>query len=96
MREVLRTSLASEHDCPEMRVSPRNPAQLQNIHPQYNDQYHVTGCGVDRTYTCPVGPGLQEYGAAARCSFVEGDPDAPKQVSLEPEAAEDAVPSATD
>jgi len=94
MREVLRTSLASEHNCPEVKVVPQNRPHLRELQPEYNNQYRVTGCGLQRTYTCPAETGLVEYGTAARCTFIEGDPNSPELAPMDPSAEED-VPDFT-
>ena len=95
MQEVLRTSLASEHDCPEVKVVPRNRPHLRELRPDYNNQYRVTGCGLRRMYTCPAESGLVEYGTAARCTFVEGDPNSPELAPMEPNTEDEGVPDFT-
>lgn len=84
MRQVLRTSLAAQHDCPAIAVQPRNPLHERDLHPQFNNQYIVEGCGLQRTYTCPDTTGLVEYGTETQCTFVEGNANDPNFEAPEP------------
>jgi hypothetical protein len=73
VRQVVRAQFASELDCPEVFIIKRD-AWYQYESP---NQFKVKGCGVMRTYTCPVDAGRVSYGEPA-CTWIEGDADAPK------------------
>lgn len=73
MRQVLRAQVASEADCPELKVT-KVPAYAEGY---TENQYKVVGCGVDRVYTCNDSGGLVEFGSAD-CKFVaKAAPKAP-------------------
>jgi hypothetical protein len=65
MRQVLRAQVASEADCPELKVT-KVPAYAEGY---TENQYKVVGCGVDRVYTCNDSGGLVKFGSAD-CKFV--------------------------
>jgi hypothetical protein len=73
VRQVVRAQFASELNCPEVFITKRD-AWYQYDSP---NQFKVSGCGVMRTYTCPVDEGTVSYDKPA-CTWVEGDADAPK------------------
>jgi hypothetical protein len=83
VRQVVRAQFASELDCPEVFITKRD-AWYQYESP---NQFKVSGCGVMRTYTCPVYEGRVSYDEPA-CTWVEGDADAPK---MKPRDAEGNV-----
>jgi hypothetical protein len=86
MREVLRTQVASEADCPEIQVTKKGLKYFDED--EESDQYKVSGCGVLRTYTCPQKSGMVKYGSEP-CTFVEGDPDQPTMKAPTPQDSED-------
>jgi hypothetical protein len=65
MRQVLRAQVASEADCPELKVT-KVPAYAEGY---AENQYKVVGCGIDRVYTCNDPGGLVKFGSAD-CKFV--------------------------
>jgi hypothetical protein len=88
LSQVLRTQVASEADCPEILVTKKGLRYFDED-PE-TDQYKVSGCGMVRTYTCPVEEGLVKYGSEP-CTFVEGDPDQPvtQAAPADPATADD-------
>jgi hypothetical protein len=64
MRQVLRAQVASEADCPELKVTPV-PVYAEGYQ---ENQYKVVGCGIDRVYTCNDSGGLVKFGSAD-CKF---------------------------
>lgn len=77
LRQVLRTEVAAELDCPGVTVEPRNNEALRGSR-DGDDQWKVRGCGVVRTYTCKAaGDETVTYGSTG-CTYVDGDVDAPK------------------
>lgn len=69
MRQVLRAQVASEANCPELRVT-KVPAYAEGY---TENQYKVLGCGIDRVYTCNDSGGLVKFGSAD-CKFVAAAP----------------------
>jgi hypothetical protein len=65
MRQVLRAQVASEANCPELKVS-KVPVYAEGYE---ENQYKVLGCGVDRLYTCQDSGGLVKYGSAD-CKYI--------------------------
>jgi hypothetical protein len=83
VRQVVRAQFATELDCPEVFITKRDAwYQYESA-----NQFKVTGCGVVRSYTCPVDDGRVSYDEPA-CTWVEGDADAPK---MKPRDAEGNV-----
>jgi hypothetical protein len=83
VRQVVRAQFATELDCPEVFITKRDAwYQYESA-----NQFKVTGCGVVRSYTCPVDEGRVSYDEPA-CTWVEGDADAPK---MKPRDAEGNV-----
>lgn len=77
LRQVLRTEVAAELDCPSITVEPRNSEALRGAR-DGDDQWKVRGCGIVRTYTCAAaGDDMVSYDGSG-CSYVDGDVDAPK------------------
>ncbi|HET8938874.1 MAG TPA: hypothetical protein VFN67_35755 [Polyangiales bacterium] len=69
MRQVLRAQVASEANCPEVRVT-KVPTYAEGY---TENQYKVLGCGIDRVYTCNDPGGLVKFGSAD-CKFVAAAP----------------------
>lgn len=69
MRQVLRAQVASEANCPELQVT-KVPAYAEGY---TENQYKVSGCGIDRLYTCNDSGGLVKFGSAD-CKFVAAAP----------------------
>jgi hypothetical protein len=82
MRQVLRAQVASEANCPELKVT-AVPAYAEGY---TENQYKVLGCGIDRVYTCNDPGGLVKYGDAD-CKYVAAA--APKAPAAAP-AADDS------
>lgn len=66
MRQVLRAEVASDANCPDLQVT-KVPAYAEGYQ---DNQYHVVGCGIDRTYTCNDEGGLVKFGSAD-CKFAD-------------------------
>lgn len=83
MRQVLRAEVASEVDCPEVVVT-KVPAYAEGYK---ENQYKVTGCGVDRVYTCnddSGGSALVKFGDAD-CKYVAVEiPKPPTPAAMPP------------
>jgi hypothetical protein len=71
MRQVLRAEVASEANCPDLKVT-KVPAYAEGY---TENQFKVTGCGIDRVYTCDEKAGLVKFGSAD-CKYVAGGPKA--------------------
>lgn len=80
VRQVVRAQFASDVDCGEVQVEKKGFAYFQDPSSE-QDRYKVVGCGVERTYTCPRDAGLVSYDDEAACTWVLGDPDAPKMAT---------------
>jgi hypothetical protein len=66
MRQVLRSQVASEADCPDLVVQKASPYA-----PGYQpNQYTVRGCGIERVYTCKDDGGLVKFGSAD-CTYTK-------------------------
>lgn len=74
VRHVVRAQFASDVDCGDVLVEKKGFAYQPDAGD--HERYKVTGCGVERTYTCPRDAGLVSYGEAT-CTWVLGDPDRP-------------------
>ena len=82
VRQVVRTQFAADVNCGEVKVEKKGFAYFPED--SKDDRFKVTGCGVERTYTCPRDAGLVCYDDAV-CTWVAGDPDAPKAAVAAPE-----------
>ena len=86
LRQVLRAQVASELNCPEVRIEYKDLRYYEQD--TTKERYKVTACGVERTYTCPQDSGLVSYDETV-CTFVVGDPDRPEIATVEEEGAGD-------
>jgi hypothetical protein len=86
VRQVVRAQFASDVDCGDVQVEKKG---LHYAPDEGNEErYKVTGCGVERTYTCPKDAGLVSYGDAT-CTWVLGDSDRPQAAETKPEGVAD-------
>jgi len=88
VRQVIRQQFAAELNCREVQVLKRD------VWYSYDSphQYKVSGCGVLRTYACPVMESDTVSYDKPACTWVEGDADKPK--SAQPSAPDGAMDDA--
>lgn len=72
VQNVLRAQIASEMDCPEMRVRTRPIYEVGSV----PGHYTASGCGIKRIYECPKDAGMVSYDEQV-CSLLD-DPLAKK------------------
>lgn len=93
VRQVLRAQFASELACREVQIEKKGYAYLPDGSDK--ERYKITGCGVERTYTCARDAGLVSYDEPA-CTWVAGDPDRPQVAAAKPAGEDPFTDSASE
>ncbi len=81
VRQVIRSQFAAELKCPEVKLGERKSYEEGYV----PGQVQLRGCGVTRTYSCPVDDKLVSFDDKP-CSYVNGDPSQPSAVKSSPDS----------